>query len=242
MAEPGYDLYYWPSIQGRGEFVRLAFEDAGVAYRDVARMSPDEGGGVPAMMKKMRSAPMEPYAPPFLVHGDLVVAQTANILHWLAPRIGMVPADEPSRLAAHQLQLTVADLAAEAHDVHHPIAPSLYYEDQKPEAARKAGHFLSERVPKYLGWFERVLQKAGGEHFVGGAPSYVDLSLFQLMDGLAYGFPNGMKVIEPTVPGLVALRDRVEARPRIAAYLASPRRVPWSEDDLFRRYPELDPG
>lgn len=243
-----YKLYYWPSIQGRGEFVRLALEEGGASYVDVARLSSKEGGGVPALLAMLAKRPssggsVRPFAPPILELGRLVVAQTANILQVLAPRVGLVPADEASRIGAHQLQLTISDLVAEVHDTHHPISTSLYYEDQKKEARARAKDFRTQRIPKYLGYFESVLaanKKSRGRHAVGRSLSYVDLSLFQVMVGLAYAFPRAMKRAEKKVPHLVALRDRVAARPRVAAYLASPRRVPFNEEGIFRRYPELD--
>lgn len=243
MTDQRYELYYWPGIQGRGEFVRLAFEDAEVPYVDVVRTPESEGGGIPAMQRILAGARggLRPFAPPILVHGDVVVAQTALVLHYLGPRIGLAPETETGRLAVTQIQLTLTDLFAEVHDVHHPIATSLYYEDQKPEAARKAPLFLGERLPKYLGWLESVLQKNGGQWLVGSRTSTVDLSAFQLMSGLAYAFPNAARRLAPTVPGLVSLRDRVAARPGIAAYLASPRRLPFNTHGLFRHYPELDP-
>jgi glutathione S-transferase len=235
------ELYYWPSIQGRGELIRLALEDAGAPYVDVARL-PAKRGGVPAMMKLMHAegSGLEPFAPPFLRTGDLVIAQTANILLYLGPRLGLVPDDEPSRLRAHQIQLTLADLIDEVHDTHHPVGVGLYYEDQKPEALRRAGGFVKERLPKFLGYFERVLERGDGEHLVGGATSYPDLSLFQVIAGLRYAFPRAMAELAPTLPRALALHDRVAARPRIAAYLASKRRLPFNEDGIFRRYPELD--
>lgn len=244
-----YELYYWPTIQGRGEFIRLAFEEAGVAYVDVARLSPGEGGGVSAMMRflKGEGLAVPPFAPPFLKHGDLVIAQVANILLYLGPRLGLVPDDEASRLHAHQLQLTVADLAAEVHDTHHPIATSLYYEDQKPEARRRSSYFVRDRLPKFLGYFERMLQRntVGGPdhpkvHALGAGFSYVDLSLFQVMAGLEHAFPQAMANLAPALPSLAALRDHVAARPRVAAYLASPRRLPFNDGGIFRFYPELD--
>jgi glutathione S-transferase len=246
MTTPSYELYYWPTIQGRGEFIRLALEDAGASYVDVARLSEAEGGGVPALMKLLRGGAdaqgnaLAPFAPPFLKSGALVIAQTANILGYLGPRLGLVPDDESSRLHAQQLQLTIADIASEAHDAHHPIGGSLYYEDQKPEAKKRAAIFVSERIPKYLGYFERVLQHNDKENLVGKASSYVDLSMFQLLSGLAYAFPRAMAAIAPKVPLLIELRDRVTARPRIARYLASERRVPFNQHGLFRHYPELD--
>jgi glutathione S-transferase len=241
MSESVYELFYWPTIQGRGEFIRLALEEAGAPYVDVARLSEKEGGGVKAMMKAMRDAPgLEPFAPPFLRAGDIVVAQTANILQFLAPRIGLVPKDETRRLHAHQLQLTIADFANEVHDTHHPIATSLYYEDQKPEAKQRAAAFRKERIPKYLGYFDRILERGKTGHFIGAEISYVDLSMFQMMVGLAYAFPRTMHAFENKVPALVKLRDAVKARTRVAAYLASTRRIPFNEDGLFRRYPELD--
>ena len=246
MSETRYELYYWPMLQGRGEFVRLALEDAGAPYDDVARRSKADGGGIAAMQRVLAGelGGLRPYAPPILVAGDVVVAQTALILHWLGPRIGLCPDDERGRLAVHQIQLTITDFAAEIHDVHHPIAVSLYYEDQKPESIRRAGHFVAERIPKYLGWLEDVLQRnrqSGGHWLVGDRISTVDLSVFQLMVGLDYAFPKAMKKVSRKLPGLCALRDEVAARPRIAAYLASERRLPFNADGLFRHYPELDP-
>jgi glutathione S-transferase len=236
-----YKLYYWPEIQGRGEFVRLALEDAGADYLDVARLPKR---GMPALMRFLESRSVErpPFAPPFLKAGKLVIAQTANVLLYLGPRLDLVPKDRISRLWAHQLQLTIADWVAEVHDTHHPISGGLYYEDQKREAKRRAADFRAERLPKFLDYFERVLKRNAKrtDHLVGKAVSYVDLSMFQMIAGLHYAFPRAMTRLEPKYPRLVALHDRVSARPRIAAYLASPRRLPFNQQDIFRHYPELD--
>lgn len=240
--ETVYELFYWPSIQGRGELIRLALEDAGAPYADMARLPASEGGGVAAMQKLMKSGhgALAPFAPPFLRSGDLVIAQTASILFWLAPRLGLAPEDEAGRFHANQLMLTIADLVAEVHDTHHPISTGLYYEDQKPEARRRTTAFVRERAPKFLGYFERVLQHRSGLYLVGEASSYVDLSMFQVIEGLSYAFPRAMAGLGPQIPRLLALRDRVAARPRIKAYLASERRLPFNESGIFRRYPELD--
>jgi glutathione S-transferase len=236
-----YELYYWPSIQGRGEFVRLALEDAGADYVDVARLR-GRGRGVAAMLKLMKKAALPPFAPPFLKAGDLLIAQTANILHFLGPRLGLAPAEEAGRLWAHQLQLTIADCVAETHNVHHPVAAGLYYEDQKTEAQRAAQHFTRERIPKFLDYFETVLAHNpwGPKHLVGASISYADLSLFQLLAGLRYAFPRAMQRVGRGRRRLAALERRVAARPRLAAYLASPRRLPFSEEGIFRHYPALD--
>ncbi len=236
-----YEFYYWPDIQGRGEFVRLALEDAAADYLDVARM-PGRGMGTPAPLRFFddRGDVRPPLAPPFLKVGQQVVGQTANILHFLGPRLGMAPRSEVDRAWLHQLQLTVSDLVAEIHDTHHPVAVSLYYEEQKAEAMRRAADFLQSRLDKYLGYFERVLEgnpRRGG-WTVGGRMSYVDLSLFQVMAGLRYAFPHAVSRI--TYPRLDVLHARVTERPNISAYLASARRVPFSAADIWRHYPELD--
>jgi len=232
-----YQLFYWPEIQGRGEFVRLALEDAGAAYDDVARTK----GGMDRMMALMNGGDKRPpFAPPFLKAGKLVIAQTANILFYLGPRLKLAPRDEASRLWLHQLQLTVTDFVKEIHDTHHPLGGEFYYEDAKPEAGRFTENFLKSRAPKYLGYFETVLEKSGGPYVLGRRFSYVDLSMFQLVDGLRYAFPNAMKRIERKVPGIVAVHDKVAARPGIKKYLASPRRIPFNESGIFRHYPELD--
>jgi glutathione S-transferase len=232
-----YALYYWPQIQGRGEFVRLALEESGADYDDVARMS-GPGRGMAAMTAMMQRARPAPFAPPFLRAGRVTVAQTANILQFLGPRLGLVPAGEAARLWAHQFQLTIADFVDEVHDTHHPIASSLYYEDQRAEAQRRSKHFIAERIPKYLGWFERSL--SNGRWALGGRVSHVDLSLFQVIAGMRYAFPKAMKRAERRVPRLVDLHDRVAARPNITAYLASPRRIAFNQMGVFRRYAELD--
>ena len=242
MSEPEYALYYWPGIQGRGEFVRLALEEAGADYVDVARLSRSKGGGEEAILRVLRGelGPRPPFAPPVLRAGKVVVAQTALILHFLGPRLGLVPRDAGARLWAHQLQLTITDLVAETHDTHHPIAGSLYYEDQRPEARRRARYFTAERIPRFLGYFERVLRDSGGRYALGRRLSYFDLSLFQVMEGLRYAFPRTMESLAPRSRRLAALADSVRERPRIAAYLDSPRRLPFSTEGIFRHYPELD--
>lgn len=240
-----YELYYWPTIQGRGEFVRLALEEGGADYVDVARLPERDGGGARAVLRVLgdEDEPFPSFAPPILKCGSFTISHTANILQFLGPRLGLVADDAAKRLFTHQLELTVTDFVAEIHDVHHPIASSLYYEDQKTEALRRAGHFIKERMPKFLGYFERVLRRnteSIGEYLVGSERSYVDLSVFQVLSGLSYAFPKSLSKIERTIPLLTALKKHIAARPRIAAYLASERRIPFNEKGLFRSYPELD--
>jgi glutathione S-transferase len=233
-----YELYYWPEIQGRGEFVRLALEDAGADYVDVARRP----RGMAAMSRflESRSVKRPPFAPPFLKAGKLLIGQTANILFFLGPDLHLVPKDEAARLWAHQLQLTIVDWIAEVHDTHHPIASSLYYEEQKREAKRRAEVFRVERQRKFLNYLEQVLERNGGRVLVGHAVSYVDLSLFQMIEGLRYALPHAMARQERKHPRLIALHDRMASRPRLAAYLGSERRLPFNQEGIFRHYAELD--
>lgn len=234
-----YELFYGNTNQGRGEFVRLALEEARADYVDVARVnSPGLGPDALTPYLKDPGIPSPQFAPPFLRHGELVIGQTANILLYLGPRLGLAPDDEGGRLYAHQLQLTIADLLMEIQHTHHPVAHGLYYEDQKAEALTYTRHFLAERLPKFFGFFGRVL--GGRAHLVGDALTYVDLSMFQLIEGLRFAFPRTMASIEGDHRPLVALHDAVRARPNIAAYLASPRRLPWNDRGVFRHYPELE--
>jgi glutathione S-transferase len=236
-----YELYYQPSIQGRGEFIRLALEDAGADYVDVAR-APNFGR--PGIMKFLEDPSLErpPFAPPFLKAGKLLISQTANILQFLAPRLDLVPKNEAGRLWAHQLQLTIADWLHEAHDTHHPLGNALYYEEQTAEAKKRAAIFTANRMPKFLGYFERILKhnSKGGNFILGKKLSYVDLSLFQMIEGLRYAFPRTTARLEPQYPRLIALHNHVKARPRIAAYLSSSRRLPFNQQGIFRQYPELE--
>lgn len=232
-----YELYYWPTIQGRGEYVRLALEDVGADYVDVAR----QGSGESKMMAMMSGrGATPPFAPPFLKAGKLVIGQTANILLYLGSRHGLAPKAEAQRLWVHQLQLTIADFVVEIHDTHHPLGPTLYYEDQRPAAKKRTSEFWSERVLKFLGYFEGLIDHSGGPYLNGRRLCYVDLSLFQIVEGLRYAFPNNMKRFERNVPRVIELRNRVAARPNITAYLASDRRIPFNEDGIFRHYKALD--
>ena len=234
-----YELYYWPNIQGRGEFVRLALEEAGADYVDVARVD-----GTSALMRVWESEGNEhpPFAPPFLKHGKRTIGQSANILLYLGDRHGLAPKNEAGRFWTHQIQLTIADLVVEAHDTHHPVGPGLYYEDQKPESLTRARGFREERIPQFLKWFEAILTRnpKGDSWLVGARLTYADLSLFQIVEGLRYAFPRAAKRELAKAPHVVALHDRVAARPRIETYLASERRIPFNEEGIFRRYPELD--
>jgi glutathione S-transferase len=229
-----YELYYWPEIQGRGEFVRLALEEAGADYVDVARGR----GGMGILGDK--KTPHPPFAPPVLKAGQLVIAQTANILMYLGARLRLAPAGEGGRLWANQLQLTIADFLVEVHDTHHPISSGLYYEDQIVEAKRRSALFLKQRAPKFLNYFEDALERNGGKFLAGAKLSYPDLSLFQVVAGLRYAFPRAMTKLEKNLPRVKDLHDRVAARPRIKSYLASKRRIPFNRYGIFRHYPELD--
>ncbi len=239
-----YELYYWDGIQGRGEFVRLALEEADAAYVDVCRGSVGKGQGTPAMMAIMdgKSDFNMPFAPPFLKDGSLIIPHVANILMYLGPTLGLAPKEEGQRHVLNGLQLTITDLVAEVHDTHHPIATSKYYKDQKEEAKARASEFIENRIPKFLGYFERVLQQNphGPAHIFGDGLTYVDLSLFQVYEGLRYAFPRATAHLDRRYPHLTALHAAVMKRPNIARYLRSDRRIPFNEDGIFRHYPELD--
>lgn len=234
-----YELYYWPSIPGRGEFVRLALEDAGAQYLDVGRES-----GARRIVQFMGNDALAtpPFAPPFLKAGNQVIAQVANILLYLGAEHDLAPKEQDGRLWVHQLQLTIADWVVEIHDTHHPLGPSLYYEEQKAEARRRAGDFLSARLPKFLNYFERVLERnAGNSHWLAGtACTYADLSLFQVINGLRYAFPRRMHKVMSGYPRIEVVMEAVTDRPRIASYLSSERRLAFNEDGIFRHYAELD--
>ncbi|MBS7458640.1 glutathione S-transferase [Coralloluteibacterium stylophorae] len=235
-----YELYYWPGLPGRGEFVRLALAEAGADWVDIG--NDGDAGGVDAVEKGLEDDDRPSFAPPYLRAGTVTVGQVAAILQFLGPRLGLVAKDEADALWTHQLQLTIADLVAESHDVHHPVGIGAYYEDQKAEARRRAKEFREERIPKFLGYFERVLAKNphGPQHLVGARLSYADLSLFQVVDGLRYAFPKTMQALAPKIPHVLALAEAVAARPNIKAYLDSERRLPYDESGIFRHYPELE--
>lgn len=241
---PLYELHYWPTIQGRGEFVRLALEYAGVDYLDVARQEESHGGGAAALVKCMQAPQLHqpPFAPPFLKTVDMIIGQTANILLFLGNRHALAPVDHAGWLWTHQIQLTIADFVAEVHDVHHPVGVGLYYEEQKAEAARRAKEFREQRTPKFLGYFEWIIERNSSASglMVGERITYADLSAFQVIAGLRYAFPKMMKRIGSEYPKLLTLHDRIAAEPRITAYLNSERRIAFNEEGLFRHYDALD--
>jgi glutathione S-transferase len=231
-----YKLWYWPSIQGRGEFVRLALEAAEIAYEDCARTVGEEGLLADLNDRTGRT----PFAPPYLELDGLVIAQVANILMYLGERHSIAPSTMADRLWLNQLQLTIADLVAEVHNVHHPVAMMDYYDDQKPEAARAAKQFREERLPKFLGHFEDAAQANPGDWLIDHRWSYADTSLFQIVEGLRYMFPRRMKTLEPEYPNLIRIHDQVAELPGIKAYLKSDRRIAFNTDGIFRHYSELD--
>lgn len=240
-----YKLYYWPTIQGRGEFVRLALEYADAPYTDVARRAEGKEGGVVALTELLEDEDIKyaPFAPPFLQTENFLIGQTANILYFLGTQHALASNEETGRLWTHQLQLTIADFVTEIHDTHHPIAGELHYEEQKPEAQRRSQDFRANRIPKYLGYFERILNRnaQGNSYLVADSLSYVDLSMFQVIAGLRYAFPRTLSRMERDYPRLIALHDRIGNLPRIATYLSSKRRIAFNQQGIFRHYEELDP-
>ncbi len=207
-----YELYYWPSIQGRGEFVRLALEEAGADYVDVARRPGRRG--VPAMMKLMASRRVAhpPYAPPFLKAGKLIIAQTAEILFYLGPRLKLAPRDEVGRLWAHQLQLTIADLVVRIHDTHHPVSGWLYFEEQRPAAKRRTKDFWRYQAPKMLGYFERVLRQNGDKYQCRPPPDLCRSLAVPDCRGFALRVPEAHEAIREENPGACrAARSRGKA-------------------------------
>ena len=238
-----YELFYWPGLQGRGEFVRLALEDAGADYIDVCRGA-GRGQGVAALTALLRSPGLaqQPFAPPILRDGEWLISHVANILLHLGPKLLLAPEGEGLRLFANGLQLTISDFVAKVHDTHHPISTDLYYEDQREAAQRNVEAFFAVRMPKFLGYFERIVDRNpfGPDHAVGEAATYVDLSLFQVVEGLLYAFPRATADFGQRYPRLTALHAHVAARPMIAGYLQSDRRIPFNETGIFRHYPELD--
>ncbi|MEM1414031.1 MAG: glutathione S-transferase [Myxococcota bacterium] len=240
MKDDGYELYYWPTLPGRGEMVRLVLEAAGVPYRDVARENGGDLDVVLAARKGALGGATRPFAPPILKHGELVLAQTAVLVDYLGRRHGLVPEDEAERERVRMLVLTWLDVLGEAHDTHHPLGVSFPYEDQLPEARKAAAHFREQRLAGWLRHFDSVVEENGGEWHVGQAMSTADLVGFQVLEGLAYAFPRAFAPLLAERALLRALRERVAMAPRVAAYLASDRRLPMDETGIFRRYPELD--
>ncbi|KAJ2989690.1 hypothetical protein NUW58_g3345 [Xylaria curta] len=248
-----YELIYWPGIPGRGEFIRLALEEGGADYTDTAHTEK----GMERTLAQIDDKNVgddhnpPPLAPPILRHGDLVISQTPNILLYLGPRLGLVPTaegedgDPDAVYRINALALTALDgLSNEVHDCHHPIASGLYYEDQKEESLRRSRDFVTNRLPKFLGYFERVLEgKASGDGpwLYGGQLTYADLVLFQAIDGVTFAFPKAVSAAQTSgkYMRVFQLYDTVAERPRVKTYLASKRRQKYSQG-IYRYYPELD--
>jgi len=239
---PTYRLYYWPNLPGRGEFIRLVLEQAGAKYVDIARQPEAEGGGMPPLMalRYGQGEGQPAYAPPVLRAGDFWLAQTPAICDYLAAIHRLVPTEPQGRARALQVFLTIFDVLGEVHDTHHPISKARFYEDQKQAAKQNATSFLQDRLPNHMAYFDRVLSQAGGAYLLGHTLTYVDLAMYQLLLGLKHAFPKGASQVLTQTPGLSALFDKVAAQPRVAAFKASDRSVAFSNDGIFRNYPELD--
>ncbi len=238
-----YTLYYWPIIPGRGEFIRLALEAAGQPYEDVARRGDEPDFAAVSELLDRTDLPRPPFAPPMLATPDGLIAQTPAILLYLGRQHDLAPQDPAAEIWTHQLQLTLADWVVEIHDTHHPLGPTLYYEDQLAESRRRAHLFRQERLPRFMAYFETVLAQAADDaapFLVRPSPTYADLSLFQIVAGLRYAFPEAMGRLAGDHPRLTRLAEAVRALPAIASYLESPRRMAFNNDGIFRNYPELD--
>ena len=190
-----------------------------------------EGGNPPSL------------APPILRHGDLLINQLPNILLYLGPQLGLAPYwdEDPNGIYyINELALTASDgLSNEAHDTHHPIAAGAYYEDQKEEAKKKAKDYIKNRLPKFVGYFERVLKSEaskGGEWLYGGKLTYADLVLFHTVDGVSFAFPKALEKMKKSgeYDGVFNLIERIRSRDNIKKYLESDRRQKYSKG-IYRK-------
>ena len=249
-SDPIYELFYWPGIPGRGEHVRLCFEESGTPYKDVCNV---EENGIQQLYalnsEKSIGDTINPpvAAPPALRYGDLIVSQTPNIVLYLGPKLGLAGPEDDKNAIYHvnQLSLTALDgLSNEPHDTHHPIATGWNYEEQKDEAKRKAKDYIANRLPKFLGYFEQVLNgpaSKGGDWLYGGQLTFADLVFWQCLDGVTFAFPKALKHLRESgrYDKTFKLYERVKARDNISKYLASNRRKKYSMG-IYRYYPELD--
>ncbi|KAF1816408.1 glutathione S-transferase protein-like protein [Eremomyces bilateralis CBS 781.70] len=252
---PIYHLIYWPDIPGRGEFVRLAFEAAGTAYLDVSNAS---SAGVKPVLSLISDKHVGDdvgnppiFAPPALkiVDGkgegkDLLIHQTPNILAYLGERLGLIGEEEGDKYHVSQVALTALDLCDECHDTHHPVSVVKYYAEQKEEALKKAEDFRASRIPKFFGYFERVLKsnesEAKGKYLVGSKLTYADTTVWQVVNGVSYAFPKEVEARKKDYPLLFeTFYPGIQEEKGIKQYLASDRRLSYS-DGIFRHYPELD--
>lgn len=233
-----YQLWYWPDIPGRGEFIRLPMEAAGIAYSEPARTAADGLAAVAAYLETLDQQPA--FAVPLLDTGSEQIAQTPNILAFLGEEHGIGPAGAAQRRYLNQLQIDMADFAEEMHSTHHPVSAYLYYEDQKAEAARVAEAFRTDRVGKYLAHFERAARTSDGDWLVGDEWSCGDTSMAQLLDGLCYAFPRRMAILAPEFRKLQTIRRKISALAGIVSYRQSSRWQAFNQEGLLRHYPEHD--
>ncbi|MCB2067741.1 MAG: glutathione S-transferase [Erythrobacter sp.] len=230
------ELWYWPEIPGRGEFIRLFCAAGEIDYVDMARVE-----NADALVEHMHALEgMRPFAPPYIVDGDVVIGQTPLILQYLSDREGLGSGEMEVDLKLFQLQMDIADFVQEVHSVHHPIASELHYADQMAEAFDRAQNFRANRLPKYLIHFDNALAANGGPFSLGQQWSHVDTSLFQVMEGLDYMFPNYMAAMQGSWPYLEGLQGAVPEIDGLADYLASEERIEFNENGIFRHYEELD--
>ncbi|KAL1639271.1 hypothetical protein SLS58_008113 [Diplodia intermedia] len=255
-TQPTYELLYHPGIPGRGEYIRLVLEAAGTPYSEPAREKGKAGyDAVLATCSPSSTGDADGnppvFAPPALrVPGAgrdgkaLVIAQTPNIIQYLAPKVGLAPADEADALHASQIMLTALDLSNETHDSHHPIAVSLYYEDQKDAAKQRAKDFRENRIPKFFSYFERSLkgneESGGGKYLVGDKLTHADTTVWQVIDGLLFAFPKELEARKEEFPLIFGkFYPGIKEEKGLKEYLASDRRLKYSQG-LYRHYPELD--
>ncbi|SMY24333.1 unnamed protein product [Zymoseptoria tritici ST99CH_1A5] len=253
MSQPKYEILYHPGIPGRGEFIRLAFEVTGTPYTDIANSQKDGYATVQKTCMNTTSTASEGSNPPMFAppalripgagkNGEaLVIAQTSNILLYLSEKLSLLPeGDENGKYFVNQLVLTALDLNNEIHDTHHPIGPSLYYEDQKDASLLKAKDVRENRIPKFLSYFERVLKGNGdGKYLVGERVTTADVTVWQVLDGLQFAFPKEMAVRRKEFEALFKWYEGFKEEKGLKAYLGSERRLPYSQG-VFRYYPELD--
>jgi glutathione S-transferase len=199
----GYKIIYFQG-RGRAEVMRLIFAVAGVDYTD-ERV--DFGAGLAAVK------PLAPFGQlPLLEVDGKMLCQSNACARYLARQFKLAGKTD--------LEQAQADMIVDClEDALKPIFAFTFETKDETKKAEQKKKFLEEQLPQHLTYLDNLLKKnhGGDKFFVGTELTWADLALINYLSWIDIAEGSARLAKYPKVK---ALRERVEALPKVAAWIA----------------------
>eukprot|EP01100_Stratorugosa_tubuloviscum_P007062 TRINITY_DN297_c0_g1_i1.p1 TRINITY_DN297_c0_g1~~TRINITY_DN297_c0_g1_i1.p1 ORF type:complete len:221 (-),score=127.54 TRINITY_DN297_c0_g1_i1:167-829(-) len=215
MAATKAKLTYFGS-RGLAEVIRIIAAEAQIEYEEISVGSWHPTDKSDAFKQFVADGVLAFDALPLWEEGSLKLVQSAAIVRHLARTRNLYGANVEEAALCDIVHEGLIDFASTSRAYRNASA-------ENKEQVRE--QLLTKDWPKFFGQFERLLSKneEGKGFFVGKQLTFVDLLAWYWLENLC-SQPLGLTFNE--YPLLKSFKERIESRPRIAAWRTSSARPP----------------